>query len=452
MILKLINLACLLSLLIISYVQNNNHYKYLFILPLGVLILNFLFQKQLNRLKNSVVFHLILFQLIIRYIILPPYISAGEWTLAGFDSQSGTEATIFMMLELLFIYIAFGLISIRQFNSFLMKQNDLLLIKRSIILTGSLTFILFYLIYTNYLIKVNFIWNLQYYIDQVTGETVQIQSDSLAGLLFPLFKILISLLVISFVISKKNLNIKLKISFLLLVILINTLLIVGMSRFSLILTALPLLIICIITFYEHKRKLILGSLVILVPIILITSIIKFSRGDQEAKLNSIINANSLNSYFAGIGNVSVGVDSYNDLAIHKNTLFLANDLFQNVPLISKATDEQYKSNFYFNKKIYKHQLFQIQIVPLTTAGLYHFGVFGVFIYPFIFSLLSFYFERKFLQTRYIGIKYAYISLAVCLSLIWMLNIGSMMSTIIKTIFFIYLPFLMIHKLQNNRRV
>ncbi|GIJ93922.1 hypothetical protein CAPN002_11400 [Capnocytophaga stomatis] len=199
---------------------------------------------------------------------------------------------------------------------------------------------------------------------------------------------------------------------------------------------------------KSSRKLIISFIAFIIPVILITSIGKFSKEDERISTDSFFNASSLNAYFAGPGNIASGIEAYEKLVIKDKPLFFINDLLQNFPGLSKYSSDSYKTNIYFNQEIYGHRLYQDQIVPLSTSGIFHFGYWGSFIYAPVFIFIALYMERKSYRESFLGYKFVYIAVSFPLSMVFMLNIGSLYSSIVSPFLFLYIPLFIINSLKK----
>ena len=222
-----------------------------------------------------------------------------------------------------------------------------------------------------------------------------------------------------------------------------------MSRFSVIMFILPFYFIIVGLSNKNQRVINLGLVTIISSVVIVTTIGKFTRGDNEFKIHDIIPTSTLNAYFAGPGTIAAGIDAFEDVVNKNYGLYLINDLFQNVPLISKVTNDKYKSSVDFNRGIYGHSIYKDQIVPLSITGLFHFDLFGIGLYGILFLSIAFYFERKGKKEMYMPYRYVCFSIMLTLSLVFMLNIGSMVASPIRTIVFTFLPFYFSNKLNNK---
>ena len=450
-IIYIISLISTFLCLYFTQILHNQQYEYIYLLPLSLFILSVLFSKNFEYLKHSLVFNVFLIQAVIRYCILPVQISYDGYTMIGFNSKNSNAATFVMIAELISVFFVFHIISTKQYHANRNRSNKIILLENNIPLFILIILMFCYLYFSQYFDIVNPIWNLNEFVRQNIMYNEKNEIPSLAGLLFSPFKAIIALLLMSLVVKSKKIKQKNKKYYLLLLISLLSFFIVGVSRWSILSFAIPLIILAVNYMLDKKtaRQLILIIIPFLLFIIISSSIAKFNRQDsQEYTINNIFNVASLNAYFSGIGNIAVGIDAYENLESKNHLSFFINDIFQNVPLASKYTNDKYKSNFVFNKHIYGHNMYQIQIVPLSIAGIFHFDFIGCFIYSSFFLAIAFMFERKSYKTEYIPYKYLYISLAFTLSLVFMLNIGSMVATIIRSLLFILLPFVLIEKIQK----
>jgi hypothetical protein len=228
---------------------------------------------------------------------------------------------------------------------------------------------------------------------------------------------------------------------------------VGTSRFSMLLFAVPILVLMSLIIHEKTaKKFIIAMTIVFIPAIIFASIQKFTLIGEEVDTLFFFTASSLDAYFSGVGSVAVGFDAYENLHNGNHFLFFINDTFQNVPGLSQYTIAEYRTTVMYNRQFYGHFDWLDQIVPLTITGIFHFGVFGFFFfYSVFFMLIALYMERKSYKEAFLGYKFIYISLSITLSLVFMLNIGSMYFALASTFLFVFLPLYAIHKLNFRIR-
>lgn len=435
----------MISFLLSIYYNKNISYQYIYWLPFGLALFAFSERYTFPYLKKSYVYYIFYFQAIIRFAIIPLGIAMGDRFSVGFTTLNGNLAILFMLIELLCIWCVFVFQNKKYRN--LKKINKVVLLKKNLWLYGMVSVMFLIVFSSGYFNKVNLIWNLSSYVeDAIEGNMEDV--SSVGALLFRPLKVALVLIATSWVLSA-NFTRKTKIVLLVMIMGGASIFIVGMSRLSIVTFLLPFYFILHTIMNKKSIKFInISLLALMIPVLLMTSIAKFSRGETKASAETVLNTNSYNAYFAGSGNVAVGIDAYESMPRKNHFLFFINDTFQNVPLLSKLTDNEYKSNYVFNNKVYGHSQWQTQIVPLTTAGLFHFGILGVGFYSAFFISIAMFFERKALVESYLPYKYVFFAIMLSVSMVFMLNIGSMVVTIIRSLMFVYIPFFIANKLNK----
>lgn len=439
-------ILCLISCFVCGLYNVNNNYEYIIFLPISLTLFNAFDNFLFSNLKRSYVYYIFYFQAIIRYCVIPVGIAMGDVIATGKGSFNHNIAVLFMIIELLFIFLLF-LYNDNKFKNKI-RYSKVQLVDKNTWLYVFITIMFLIVLTSGFFSKVNLIWNLKTYVTEVIDSDIEVESSSIGGLLFTPLKIALLLIVSSFILKSKT-NQNYKALSILVVMGLASSFIVGMSRLSIISFILPFYFIILKLLKKKAIKIInVGFSFFLVGIILMASLAKFSRWNKEASTESILNTTSYNAYFAGVGNIAAGIDSFEERPNKEYALFFINDIFQNVPLLSKLTNNNYKSNYVFNKKIYGHGKWQTQIVPLSIAGLFHFDVWGVGVYSCLFLSLAFYFEKKAQNEPYLPYKYVFYSLMLSLSMVFMLNIGSMIATVFRSFAFVYFPFYLSNKLNR----
>jgi hypothetical protein len=446
---KISNIIIFICFVISLTEQQNVLYQNVYLLPLVFLIFNIFFSISIEVLKKSFVFNFVMFQMIIRYAFVPMLISSGGFFSVGFISNSSSEAIFLMLFELLFVYMCFYYVSNKYTNSKTNKLDSFVFLKPNLLTMLILGITLFLIIQGGFFSTISVFWDFKDSLEKtIYEETYDV--SSISGLLYPFFKGLVSVLLLAII----ELYIRAKsIKFILLVVLLllNLIFIVGVSRFSILFSILPITLLIIQLYPESKKKIFTVFLILFIPVLIISTLNKFTRGDVSVESKDVFNLDSYNAYFAGVGNVSVGLDAYYKINSPNHLEFFLSDLFQNVPVLSKMTNDGFKTNFAFNKEIYKHSYYQTQIVPLNVTGLFHMGLLGTPFYTFVFLLLAFYFERLSFTKNFVGLKYGYILLSFTCSSVFMSNVGAIFSKIVIGIIFILIPFYFLHKSQLIKR-
>lgn len=417
------------------------------LLPLSYLCSIIIFYQLNKKLINSFIYKIFHIQAIFRYLILPILYSFGQPLNIGNESNHLVIAIGIMCIELITIYTVFLFYAEKQ--QAVIKKNTLNIqyIKKSFIVPIVLV-VLFAIIYLGgALDKVNFVWELANYVDQYINQGEELEVDTLSMLLFNTFKVILTLYLISLIQQSKI--IKRKKIFVTLVILASTLVMVGLSRFSMVLNLAVLLAMLPFMFSNKDvKKIFYSTIPFFILILAIASIAKFSRYDEVYSGTSLVSAASINAYFLGFGNIAIGVEAFNTIKWSDSVFYLFNDTLQNIPILSKLTDDAYKTTIRFNETIYGHKLWADQIVPLSISGLFHFGFFGIFVYNPLFIAIALFLERCAYQVKYIGYKYVCLYLSVVFSLVFMLNLGSFYASLIRTILFLFIPILILKYLTS----
>lgn len=434
------------SIFLCGYYNESGIYSSLTLLPVALMLFYTFGKLSFPNLTKSYVYYIFYFQAIVRYIIIPIGIAQGHILNVGQDSENISTAVFFMIVELLAIFMLFAYQN-HKFEKDITTPK-LKLVNNNFWIYLSVLIMFIVILNSGFFGQVNFVWNLSNYVENVIVGGEKIESTSLGGLLFIPFKIALLLLAYSFIL-RSNTNSFFKVIYIVIIIGISSSFIVGVSRLSIFMLILPFYLIVATTLDEKIKKIVdLGLIGIAIPILLLTSIVKFTRSSDLVTAQDIFNTSSFNAYFAGVGNVAAGIDAFEEIGERDYARFFINDIFQNVPVLSRLTDNAYKSNYVFNEKIYGHREWQTQIVPLSIAGLFHFNILGIGVYSCIFLAIAFYFERKARVEPYLAYKYVFFSIMLTLSMVFMLNIGSMVATLIRSFFFIYMPFYISDKLYR----
>lgn len=416
-------------------------------LPLVYGICGIIFYNIFILLKKSFVFKLFQLQALVRYLILPVLYSSGQSIGVGKDSNYLEVAIGIMCIELITIYTVFLFYARKQQEVTEKNILNIQYIKKSFLVPIVLVIMFAIIYFGGALDKVNFVWELANYVDQYINQGEELEVDTLSMLLFNTFKVILILYLISLIQQSKI--IKRKKIFITLVILASTLVMVGLSRFSMVLNLAVLLAMLPFMFSNKDvKKIFYFTIPFFILVLVIASIAKFSRYDEVYSGTSLVSAASINAYFLGFGNISIGVEAFNTIKWSDFIFYLFNDTLQNIPILSKLTDDAYKTTIRFNETIYGHKLWADQIVPLSISGLFHFGFFGIFVYNPLFIAIALFLERCAYQVKYIGYKYVCLYLSVVFSLVFMLNLGSFYASLIRTILFLFIPILILKYLTS----
>ena len=416
---------------------DNSPYPLIYLLPLSLWILSIIFYQVFNYLQNSWVFKIFILQVFIRYPVMAVLYCMETIQTIKYAYYADT-VIVMMVIELIACFAILGFLSKKQYTSNLQKSKSLSLNKNYLFIYSILFIMLFYIFLSGAFSKINFIFSLADYVDKYINEE-NLNTSTLGEILFTPFKTLLVLVIIQRIYTS-SIKKHLKKWLYFLIIIVSSSFIVGLSRFSLLQFTLSILIlITTLISVKESKKLVNYSIVIMCGAILISSLAKFSRYGNEATADQIIEITSINAYFAGPDNISNGLAAYDSMPSLNPILYLINDTFQNIPILSKLTSDNYRLNIVFNKQFYGHSLYADQIVPLDISGLFHFGILGIPFYYCFFLVIALYFERKSYTSIDFFYKYIYISLSITFSYIFMKNMSSFYSGLAVTFLFLVIP-------------
>lgn len=421
------------------------------LLPITLLVSSLILRKLFVSYSKSLVFNLFLLQCFFRYLLFPVFLIFSPNTINYIDTDYFGWAIVFMSIELCFVFVTFFVFQFKH-NRYLMSAGvNVRYVQSNVFLLLLLFLMLMYIYSSGALSKVNFIWNLSDYIEQTIDNGQSLEYGTLGMLLFLPFKALIFLFFISRI-GLSSFRDTTKSWLMLLVVIGSTLVITGSSRFSMVLNFLVLLwLVRLILGDKTTKGIVVLAASSLVVALFAATIAKFSRYGNSMEIGDILSASSINAYFAGPRNISIGLIAYENVKGIEHFLFMLNDTLQNIPILSKVTIASYKTNVVFNELIYGHRDWADQIVPLSVSGIFHFGYIGAFLYAPVFIGLALYMERKARVEEFIAYKYVFLYLTIVFSLVFMLNLGSMYAALTRTMLFVFLPFWLLNQYEKVKK-
>src|SRR5690554_206018 len=164
-----------LTSFVIGVIYNTNvYYSNIALLPLSLFIFS-LFEKRLFvNLKRSYVFYIFHIQAIVRYCLIPVGVSLDDYLGNGSNSGNGDVAVLFMIVELFLIFFLFSYQN-KKFKQIKHSTNIILVTKNYWLYF--FVFVMFIIILmSGFFNKVNTIWNLQEYVQQVVIDRDEIKS------------------------------------------------------------------------------------------------------------------------------------------------------------------------------------------------------------------------------------------------------------------------------------
>ncbi|MGN7757152.1 O-antigen polymerase [Chryseobacterium sp. 22532] len=424
----------------------NTSYQDVYFLPIGLGFFTLFISNIFVKLKSYFIFWIITIQQIMRYIVIPLLFIGGDKLRFGSTTVNEAYAVSMMLIELLFILIAYFICTYSKETK--LKTGKLNFLPLNTITTG--LFLLFVLIIAtnrSFLHKLSFVWDVATYLKlKVSGDLENI--SPLVSIMFPVMRAYIALFIFS-VINSFNLKQGTKLMLSILVVLINATIIVGISRFSIVYASFPLILLLIYFYPAYRKKVVTYTTVFFGLILMVASLAKFSGNTKKADVGGFFTLHELNAYFGGVANYAIGYDSYEKNMVNPfdKYYYFISDITQNIPVLSKFSNDNYKTNIKFNNQIYGAGRSRDQIVPVSVAGLYHFSKYFFYIYIFVLTVLAFKFETKAYTTNSPVLFFLYIILAFGCSTSMMINIGSLSATLFINLV-VFIPFFtMINKLN-----
>ncbi len=425
---------------------SNTSYQDVYFLPIGLGFFTLFISNIFVKLKSYFIFWIITIQQIVRYVVIPFLFITGDKLKFGSTTVNEAYAVAMMLIELLFILIAYHICTLSKEPK--PQKGKLDFLPLNTVSTG-LFFLFILIIATNrsFLHKLSFVWDIATYLKlKISGDLESV--SPLVSIMFPVMRAYIVLYIFSLINSFKiKQGTKLMLS--ILIVLINATIIIGISRFSIVYASFPLILLLIYFYPVYRRKIVTYTSSFFVLILLVASLAKFSSNAKSADVGGFFKLYQLNAYFGGVANYAIGFDSYqkNQVNPFDKYYYFISDITQNIPVLSKFSNDNYKTNIKFNNHIYGAGRSRDQIVPVSVAGLYHFSMYFFYIYIFVLSILAFKFETKAYTTNSPVLFFLYIILAFGCATSMMINIGSLSATLFINLV-VFIPFFtMINKLN-----
>lgn len=427
----------------------NTSYSDVYFLPIGLGFFALFISDIFVKLKSYFIFWIITVQQIIRYIVIPCLFLTDDKLRFGSTTVNEPYAVSMMLVELLFILIAYHICTYSK--KIKEKTGQLNFLKLNTINTGLfLLFILIIVTNRSFLQKLSFVWDIAKYLKlKVSGDLESV--SPLVSIMFPVMRAYIVVFIFS-VINSFKVKQRTKLMLSVFVVIINATIIIGISRFSIVYATFPLVLLLIYFYPTYKRKVVTYTSVFFGLILMLASLAKFSGNAKKADVGGFFSLHQLNAYFGGVGNYAIGYDSYkkNQVSVFDQYYYFVSDITQNIPVLSKFSNDNYKTNIKFNNQIYGAGRSRDQIVPVPVAGLYHFSIYFFYIYIFILSILAFKFEAKAYSTQSPVLFFLYVILALGCATSMMINIGSLSATLFINLV-VFIPFFtMINKLNSAK--
>jgi hypothetical protein len=414
-------------------------YEMVSLLPLtyGLLIL-LLPSITRTMIKNAglLIFNIVAF---VRYVIL---IFIGA--LSGFSIWRGispgptylNSAVLIMFIEMISVFIFMQVMSKRYYSSAKIQVSNEKVINvninsfvlRFFILLGVIAVILF----PEIISKFRFVTNL----DEFT--TYQRNDIPLFGLFELLFNMARILIVLSLVVFwKKRYELTGKTKYILYSIgisLLNLLIVTGLSRFSILISAVASLFFLTKLFVKYKKVIFSSIMTGILFSITIVSIYKFfGRNENNSSNYSDLAwwSDTLQMYFSGPKNVAIALTMNDSIDINV-AIQIIRDLFASVAGIAGILNQNLSTVGLYNLTYYGSTVSVDQIVPVIGQGVFYFGYIGSFIPSIIAVWLMMIFDKKATLTNNPYSSYAYYFIATWFGAAMMVNWTILFSHLVNT--------------------
>lgn len=430
----------------IATINNNEDYKYLFIIPILYGLLNYITIKTTKIGPGLFMMNIVL---TIRYIIFPPLFKLSNFKctiLNNSDSDYINTAILLSVIEMLFIFISYNII-----NKIISKNIKY----RPSLLNNNGNIIQYVIIIFGILIVLNNPSVLNTYNSILNTNSNQITKELIGSgveLQFLSWSItFITLSIVTFSYSKFLKYKKSKFFYLAATVcIINVLFYKGSSRLSLLIPLITFMFLLLELFPSYKIKVKSVFYTIAIVAITIISSLKFFGNIESSTLSSNIDIQSsvdlINAYFGGIPNVIIGVKSSTLFEHIINYKTIINDVLGNAMGISKYFDIKNKSSYFFNYPIYTDLKVIVvdQIVPTIIMGYMYFNIY----FCFIPTIIMVYAICKFDFLFRIEHKVEYIYLYAYMSAFVGFTLPGNITHLTTLIFNFFLPLLILFKLNR----
>lgn len=229
----------------------------------------------------------------------------------------------------------------------------------------------------------------------------------------------------------------------LVIILINSMVIYDISRFSILVPAITLAYLLYQLFPSHRRIVLrlcfcLGALLLYIS----TDVKMFSeaRGGNEGSDDISAWASIFQAYFMGYRDVGLGVYVAEQIK-DEGLLYFLNDVGSNVMVVSKFSMPQY-SILHFYNDVYSGGVSMDKIPPNICASYLYFGFLLSPLITVFFTRLAIWFDERGQYSKQVEFKFLYIYSALMCSFVMMQFYTMIISTLVNTIFVLCVIFKM----------
>lgn len=413
-------------------------YKMVFLLPLTygllILILPSITRFMINN-AGLLIFNIVAF---VRYVIL---VLVG--VLTGFSIWRGippgssyiNSSILVMFCEMITVFIFIQIMSKKYYSSTIIQvsnkkeintRNINSFVLKIFILLGIISVILF----PEIISKFRFVTNLDDFTDYQRND---FPLFGLFELLFNMARILVLLSLIIYWKKKHELTGKFKyVLFTIGLSLLNLVIVTGLSRFSILISAVAILYFVTKLFNKHKKMIFLSLMTGIIFSVTIVSLYKFfGRNENDSFADLAWWSDTLQMYFSGPKNVAIALTMKDRFDINI-VIQIFVDLFSSVAGIAGLLNLSLSTVGLYNLTYYGSTVSVDQIVPIVGQGVFYFGYIGSFIPSIIAAWLMMKFDNKAFLTNNPYSSYAYYFIATWFGAFMMVNWTILFSHFINT--------------------
>lgn len=386
-----------------------------------------------------------------RYILYPIMLVSEGFQLM-FPSTHTPQAIMLMLFEMLIIFLTIKVYKRKRRRNI----RRYLTISRPVIYKGiiPISIILFAILafaFPEAFVNQHFIWE---------SEEIKEDAEIISGVIGkPLSWVrffaeisVFSYLYYKYLITKNSIYLNLSI----LPILIPCLWYSGESRVSFMVPAVAAIFTILKSYGFSKTKIQITTIAMVVFFVLIVlSLQKHLDTSSLSDTSGIFSANLLNSYFGGIDNINVGIDSYNKFGNSLYLLFI--DSFRNMMVVSRFLNEiPIGSGKFFNLTFYGSDLASDQIVPTIIQGFMFFGPLFCFLPTFIMVYVTCKVDDLWYKTNNMYIAFMLVSFVTMVGFAvpgsWMHMTSRICNDVIPLLILIKIVDIVFPKVQKKKRI
>lgn len=405
-----------------------NNIPVISLLPISVVVYDY-YSKSINAvIMKSISVTIFYFVVFLRFVLLPFLISlSGEFYSIGRQPNLNflNISIILMWIELSIHFIIINYLSRKHLKPLLNNKEKKVYTNR----TPKILLFYVFISAAMFLFFPELFKNFKFVFAGIDTETISFfRGLDIRIILFS--QILLYVFIIEYFSKKYNRSKNvLYYSFALLIAILNIVIIRNENRASLLINSISTYLILIYAFPNQKRFSLISGLIGVFVVILYVSILRNEKYNIQLELSNFSDILrtlqiQLQAYLSGPSYIANGLEQFANGAFFMNIKIMVTDIllwsgyvgnliFESLNLSTLNTSMIYNSNLYFGLTMYGSG---DQIIPLAVQGFAYFHIIGYFIVPLLMPFLMVVFEKKMILSKYLIVKYNYMTMVVVLSL------------------------------------